>query len=160
MSIFKPIRRDGDIGNSLQDRLTYITRVNATRPDFMYGVGVSEWEAYRQMMFVKETYRQTYGKAYHHFVINPDESDYNNLSDEKLFGLGMKIADFISTFHGHFQVVMSVHFDTAHHLHFIVNNIDYMNGVRFNPSPIEGLELISEINKILEEAGVSPVPIS
>ena len=156
MSIFNIPRGECSI-YTLQDKLTYITRSTAARTGFMYGVGVSEWEAYRQMMLVKRTFGQDYGKAYYHYSLDPEESDYDNLSDDKLFEIGVCIAELISVFYGHYQVVVSVHFDTAHHLHFIANNIDYMTGKRFDLSPIRMIELKQEINKVLEEAGVSPV---
>ena len=157
MSIFRMIKREGNRGNTLQDRLTYIIRSTAVRPDYMRGIGVSEWEAYRQMMLVKRTFGQDYGKAYYHYILHPEYDDYDNLNDDKLFKIGISIAELISCFYGHFQVVFAVHFDTEHHLHFIANNIDYMTGKRFDLSPIIMVELKQEINKVLEEAGVSPV---
>lgn len=160
MSIFKAIRKDNDKVETLHERLNYITRASAAKAEYTCGINVSEWQGYQQMMLVKMHYGQDDGKAYYHYVLNPDESDYEGLSDQKLFDVGMRIANLISNFYGHYQVVMSIHFDTDRHLHFIANNIDFMTGDRLDLSPVRLKELKMEVNRILNEAGLSPVPVS
>lgn len=159
MSIFKVIRKDNDKVETLPERLNYITRASAAKAEYTCGINVSEWQGYRQMMLVKMQYGEDDGKAYYHYVLNPAESDYEGLSDQKLFDVGTRIANLISNFYGHYQVVMSIHFDTDLHIHFIANNIDFVTGNRLNLSPVRLRELKVEVNRILDEAGISPVPV-
>ena len=157
MSIFKVINRADDNVGTLHDRLNYITRASASRAEYMYGNHVSEWQGYYQMMQVKLSYGQEEGKAYYHYMLNPDAPDYEVLNDRKLFDVGVQIDDLISNFYGNYQVVMAVHFDTDPHLHFIANNIDFMTGERLHLSPMRLGELKLAVNGILNEAGLSPV---
>ena len=160
MSIFNVIRRADDDFVTLQYILTYVVRAAATMPEYIYGVGVSEWDSYRQMMLVKRDFGQEDGKAYYHYVLNPDFSDYEGLTERRLFEISLDIANLIANFYGRFQVVDAVHFDTEWHLHFIANNIDLLTGERFDLSPSRLEELKLEVNKILDKAGISPVPVS
>lgn len=157
MSIFRVIKREDDGIEALQDRLTYIIRASATFIEYIYPVGVSEWDAYRQMRLTKNAYGQEYGKAFYHYMLRPDSSDYDVINANGLFDIGRRVANLIAVFYGYYQVVSAEHFDTPPHLHFIANNIDYMTGERFDLSPMRLYELKQEINKILIETGVTPV---
>lgn len=157
MSIIKVVKKEDSGIERLQAILPYVERVSATRSEFIYGVGVSTNEAYRQMMLVKETYGQENGKAYFHYILNPDESDYSELNNKQLFNTGCKIAELLSNFYGNYQVIMALHFDTDSHLHFITNNIDYITGNRLDLSPHKLAELKMKISEILTLAGITPV---
>ena len=154
MSILKIPHSRSYIIDSLLEKLTYVTRVTATRYDLIYGAGVSSFMPFQQMQFVKEFFAQEHRKAFFHYIFNPEESD--NVDVHTAYKMGVKMADAISTFEGHFQVVMAVHIDTSYpHLHFIVNNIDWVSGQRFdlNKDRLYRIKLL--LSNIAIEFGVS-----
>lgn len=158
MSIFKVIRCSDDGLAHLQDRLTYIRRVEATRMDYTYGVAVSEHDPYTSMLIVKRAYGQYDGKSHFHYMLNPEENDFSNIEIEDFYETGVKLAKAISGFYGNYQVVMAIHFDCDYpHIHFIANNVDYMNGQRLNLQPQRLKELKDMVSDILVENGISPI---
>ena len=143
--------------DSLQEKLTYVTRVTATRYDLIYGAYVSQFNPFRQMHLVKQVYAQEHGKAFFHYIFNPSPSD--NIDSKTAYQMGVQMADAISTFGGHFQVIMAVHTDTDYpHLHFIANNIDFSSGVRFDLNKKNLYDLKLSLNRIATSFGVSPIP--
>ncbi len=158
MSIFKVIRSSDDGLAHLQDRLTYIRRVVATMMEYTYGVAVSEHDPYTSMLIVKRTYGQCDGKSHFHYVLNPEEDDFLNMEIDDFYETGVELAKAISCFHGNYQVVMAIHFDSDYpHIHFIANNVDYMNGERLNLSPQCLKELKDMVSDILVKYGISPI---
>lgn len=156
MSIFHvPISRSY-IFDSLLEKLTYVTRVTATRSDLIYGAGVSTVMPFHQMQFVKEFFAQEYGKAFFHYIFNPEESD--NVDVYTAYQMGVEMADAISSFGGHFQVIMAVHTDKSYsHLHFIANNIDWCSGRRFDLDKKNLYLLKLLLSNIANSFGVSSI---
>ncbi len=156
MSILNVPHSDSYIINSLLDKLTYVTRVTATKANLIYGAGVSPFLTFQQMQFVKEYFAQEHGKAFFHYIFNPEESD--NVGVYTAYKMGVKMADAISSFGGHFQVLMAVHIDKAYpHLHFIANNIDLVSGQRFDLNKENLYRIKVLLSNIACEYGVSPV---
>ena len=157
MSIFKVIPKKDDGVETLLDRLTYIKRVNATTSRYIEGINVSSTYAYPQMMQVKKEYDQTTGKAYFHYMLDFAPEDYEHLDNYTLHKIGYETASYISCFYGIYQVVMSIHFDTAPHIHYIVNNIDLMTGARFD-LPLRRLSKMKKgISEILSHYGITAI---
>lgn len=79
--------------------------------------------------------------------------------EDRLFTAGKEIADWMSTYHsGNYLMVMAMHFDTnIPHLHFIMDNIDYVTGKRLNLGRMELLELKQQCSLILINYGISRV---
>ena len=69
MSIFQVIAsKEYSTINSLQETLTYVTRVTGTRSSLIYGANVSPFYPFAQMELVKGVYAQEDGKTFYHYV--------------------------------------------------------------------------------------------
>lgn len=75
---------------------------------------------------------QDWGKAYYHYIFNPEDNE--DIEEESFYEMGVAMAEYIAHFMGHYQVLLSIHFDTQLHMHFITNNIDLDTGERMNLS--------------------------
>lgn len=156
MSIFTVENKQGNIVEGLQGILTYVMRMDAADRRYMYGSAVSISNAYYEMVQVKQIFKQMRGKAYFHYILSPSLSD--DLQLDKFFAMGIKVAEVIHHFHGNYQVVMAIHFNTAqYHMHFIANNIDYLTGSRLDLNRQKLSELKTLINTILTEYGISMI---
>lgn len=158
MSVFKVINdRDGNKIDTLYEKLNYVKRYDAARCDYIYGAGVSRLNTYGEMMAVKKTYNQVEGKAYYHYVFNPECDE--EISEKVLMDMGIQMANYVERFHGYYQALMAVHFDHPEHLHmhFIVNNIDLMTGKRMNLGKKELYEIKQGISQIAKRYGVSKI---
>lgn len=154
MSIFRVIASSNYSLSKLQGILTYVTRVTGTRTDLIYGAYVSPFDPCTQMLFVKEVYAQETGKAFYHFVFNPDE----DISIEKAYAMGVEMANTIANFCGKFQVIMAVHIDLeSPHCHFVANNIDFETGNRFDLNKKKLYALKEKLSNIAETFGVSGI---
>ena len=154
MSIFRVISSSNYAINTLQEILTYVTRVTRTRTDLIYGAYVSPFDPCTQMIFVKEVYAQENGKAFYHFVFNPDE----DISIEKAYAMGVAMTNIIANFCGKFQVIMAVHIDSeSPHCHFVANNIDFETGNRFDLDKKNLYDMKTLLSDIAESYGVSAI---
>ena len=138
MSILSVKNDHGGTMDTLYDKLIYIQRMDAAQMNFIYGAGVSIIDAYGEMLYAKKCYGQDDGKAYFHYVFNPENDD--DIPIESFYDMGAEMAEHIAHFHGHYQVLMSVHFDADMHMHFIANNIDIDTGKRMNLGRSELIE--------------------
>ena len=156
MSIFTVENKQGNMLNSLQNTLTYILRITATRRCYIYGSAVSIYNAYDEMMQVKEAFDQVIGKGYFHYTLDPDPFDI--LLVNSFYAMGIEVAEMIGHFYGDYQVVMAIHFnEKQYHIHFISNNIDYITGNRLDLDRKKLSELKDNINIILEKYRVSAI---
>ena len=154
MSIFRVISSSKYAINTLQEILTYVTRVTGTRTDLIYGAYVSPFDPCTQMLFVKELYAQENGKAFYHFVFNPEE----DISVETAYAIGVEMANAIANFGGKFQVIMAVHIDgESPHCHFVSNNIDFETGNRLNLNKKNLYDMKTLLSDIAEDYGVSAI---
>lgn len=95
-----------------------------------------------------------------HYSLNEDMKIYLKLPFiDRLYHAGEEIANCLSNFqNGQYQIVMAMHFDTdVPHLHFIMDNIDYVTGKRLNIGYMGLLELKRQCSFILVSYGISPV---
>ena len=154
MSIFRVISSSKYDINTLQEILTYVTRVTGTRTDLIYGAYVSPFDPCTQMLFVKEVYAQKTGKAFYHFVFNPEE----DISVETAYAIGVEMANVIANFGGKFQVIMAVHIDLeSPHCHFVANNIDFETDNRFDLNKKNLYDMKTLLSDIAEDYGVSAI---
>ena len=155
MSIFSVKDECGGTNDTLLDKLIYIERVSAARMNFIYGAGVSVIDAYNEMMYVKESYGQDFGKGYYHYIFSPEDDE--EIDAESFYEMGAYMAECIAHFYGHYQVMVSLHFDTDMHMHFIANNIDIDTGKRMDLGKQELRALKNSLNEILQRYNVSPI---
>lgn len=160
MSILKSVTdKTGNSVDSLQDKITYIQRTEATSMDDIYGAGVSTTNARNEMVLVKEAYDQMDRKGYHHLIFNPEHG--KDIAKSTFMGMGIQMTEYISRFRGNYQVLMAMHSDgkeeNPRHLHFIVNNVDMLRGTRMNLDK-KGLHHLKQgLSKIAEAYGVDPI---
>ena len=158
MSIFKVVNYKHDDLNHLQDRLTYIRRIEATRSRYIYGAAVSETDPFSPMKNVKQAYHQTNGKTHFHYILSPEKEDFEKVSLHVFCEASKDVTDLIASFGGAFQTISGIHFDSEiPHLHIIANNIDYETGRRFDLSRWNLNELKEKINEILDRFGISRI---
>lgn len=159
MSIFSEASSHGGTIDTLAEKLIYIERMSAARMNYIYGAGVSVIDAYNEMMYVKESYGQDYGKGYYHYIFRPEDDE--EFDAETFYEMGVYMTEYIAHFLGHYQVIMSVHFDTDMHMHFIANNIDIDTGERMNLWTSELCWLKISLNHyILRRYNVSPIRLN
>ena len=155
MSIFQVIasKRYSTI-NSLQENLTYATRVTGTRSALIYGAYVSPFNPFAQMEYVKGVFAQEDGKTFYHYVFSPD----TDVDLRTTYAMGVDMANAIANFGGKFQVIMAVHLDKEiPHCHFVANNIDFETGARFNLNKKNLYDLKTLLSGIAESYGVSAI---
>ncbi len=160
MSILKLVRDNtGNSIESLQQKITYIKRADETSLWTLYGANVSVFNTYNEMMLVKYAYGQIDGRAYNHIIFNPENG--NDISEENMYYMGMCMAGFIGSFHGYYQVLAAVHHGDGDgegkHLHFIANNIDFMNGSRLDLNKKKLIELKVGFSQIAAYYGIEPI---
>lgn len=157
MSILSVKDDHGGRIESLYDKLIYIQRMEAAQMNCIYGSGVSVINSYNEMMYVKESYGQDWGKAYYHYIFNPEDNE--DIEEESFYEMGVAMAEYIAHFMGHYQVLLSIHFDTQLHMHFITNNIDLDTGERMNLGRGELCALKIGLTEIVRRYHVSPIRI-
>lgn len=142
---------------TLYEKLIYIMRATAARDEYIYGAGISVYYSYGEMMKVKKCYHQMDGKAYFHYVLNPEKSDM--VCVDEFYEIGKMVAEIIAHFYGRYQVVMALHFDDDSnvHMHLIANNIDIDTGARMNLDRNKLNELKQRINQIMLSYDISAI---
>ena len=155
MSIFQVIAsKEYSTINSLQETLTYVTRVTGTRNSLIYGANVSPFYPFSQMELVKGAYAQEDGKTFYHYVFNPD----SDIDLKTAYAMGKEMANAIANFRGNFQVIVAVHTDKEFpHFHFVANNIDFNTGARFDLNKKNLHDLKELLNEIAVAYGVSEI---
>lgn len=83
MSIFSVKDDHGGMMDTLYEKIIYIERMDAAQRNYIYGAGVSVTDTYGEMIDVKECYGQEDGKAYFHYIFNPEKDD--NMDAEKFY---------------------------------------------------------------------------
>ncbi|MBB5337636.1 relaxase/mobilization nuclease domain-containing protein [Pectinatus brassicae] len=171
MSILRVIIKSDDGIDCLNEKIVYAINYRATRFDLIGGVNVGIRNAYAEMLQVKKVFNESVarqsatlnGKAFFHYVFSPEREDC--CSGEMLADIAKKLAVFLSEYEGNFQVIYAVHVtdvDTGElldlpHIHFIVNNINFVNGVRLNINKSFLYAIRTEIDKIIECYGLSAI---
>ena len=160
MSILKLANdKTGNAVDSLQAKITYIQRANATTIDAIYGAAVAPFNACHEMLLAKEAYGQMGGKGFHHLIFSPAPG--HHLSKREFVEMGARMAEYISHFHGYYQVLMAMHTDgkeeNSSHLHFIANNIDVLEGTRMNLDKKHLYELKQGLSRIAADYGIEPI---
>ena len=149
----------GNSVGSLQQKITYIKRADETLLSLLYGVNVSVFNTYNEMMLVKYAYGQIGGKGYNHIVFSPENG--NDISERNMFYMGIDMAKYIGNFHGNYQVLVAVHHGAGNgerkHLHFIANNTNFTNGARLDLNKKTLYELKMGCSQIAMCYGLEPI---
>ena len=171
MSIFRVITKADDGIDCLNEKLVYVVNFRATQFDLIGSVNVGIRNAYVEMLQVKKVFNESMdrrsatlnGKAFFHYVFSPEKDD--SCSVETLIVIAKAVAKFLSEYGGEFQVVYAVHITDVEtgeylelpHVHFIGNNISFVDGRRFNLSKAILYDMREYINDICYRYGVSVI---
>lgn len=111
------------------------------------GYGVNPPYAAEQMHIVKQYWKQTHGKQLRHFVLNfnGNESSVINHADDLSIG-AYQICQYY--YEGGYQSVFGIHRPSSSqgwHIHFVVNNVNFVTGERLPESNRLDFELKMQI---------------
>ena len=126
------------------------------------GRGISLENPLQSMNAIKNTYGQNAGKQAEHFVLAFDESEYPNLTLEKIYRVCYDICEFFKSV----QVLFALHEvkntyysedydDDAIHVHFVVNTVNLQTGNKFRIDFNNEYDLKYYILSVLEYYGIS-----
>lgn len=171
VSIFHIITKAEDGIEVLNEKIVYVVNFRATQFDLIGAVNVGIRNAYVEMLQVKKVFNETAnkrsntleGKAFFHYVFSPDSEDCCSL--DTLVIIANVLAEFFASYRGAFQVVYAVHVTNVEtekildlpHVHFIVNNISFADGTRFNLSKKVLYEMKQCIDKVILGYGISEI---
>lgn len=131
----------------LKHLIKYITNPAKTRPDLIYGHGLFKGTAYENIMLTKQLANQNGGRQYIHWITSFDPKD--NISPELAHELGKEFAKGFNDF----QWLLATHTDRQHvHNHFILNSVNFKNGLKFSQSPGDLEKLKRNVNEIYHNA--------
>ena len=85
VSVFKVISNESNTPEILYDKIIYIMNHSATQLDYIYGVNVNPFMAYKEMIFAKKVFGKMQGNAFLHFVLSFDNEDKINFLLDKEF---------------------------------------------------------------------------
>ena len=130
MPILKAINKVGKTVSSLHQVLYYVARKGQEDEDQVLktGVGCSNHEAFKEMMFNKRHYNKVSGKMYKHYVQSYKPGE---VTKEKAHEIGVKFAEenFLSK---GFRAYVVTHWDKEHiHNHIIVDNVNFNTGLKY-----------------------------
>lgn len=110
-------------GASLSKIINYITRLDKTNEELIYGKDCSIEHAINQMKMTKEIFNKQGGTQYYHIV---QSFDIDDVEHTKANEIAKKLAEEI--FQG-YEVILATHTDTDHvHTHFVINSVNFKTG--------------------------------
>lgn len=138
----------------LSSGIKYITNPEKTdQLGLVSGKDCNAKTALAEMETTKELYDKTDGRQYKHFIQSFDPKD--TIDPEKAHELGREFAE--KSFPGH-EVLVATHIDKDHiHNHFIVNSVNFENGVKIQSSK-DDLQNMKDLNdRICEREGLNVI---
>ncbi|SEJ54594.1 Relaxase/Mobilisation nuclease domain-containing protein [Propionispira arboris] len=158
VSVFKVISNENNTPEILYDKIIYIMNHSATQLDYIYGVNVNPFMAYKEMIFAKKVFGKMQGNAFLHFVLSFDNEDKINFST--IMEVGKKIGYFLAynNIVGSHQVLLAMHTGTDNvHFHFLMNTIDIKSGARIDLWKPELYAMKDRISEILQSYDLSTI---
>lgn len=155
MVIFKKIAAQGKYqdDNAIYDLINYICRPDKTPSHIIGGIGVDFQNIADSMVAVSMKFRKFNRLRLHHFILtfNPEDIYIKDMLP--------KIAEEICALWGaEFQIVYALHEDTDHpHIHFVWNNVSYIDGHKCHFGITEYNRTIGYIKHILGNYSLYPV---
>lgn len=155
MVIFKKIAYKGKYhdDNAIHDLVHYICRPDKTPSHIIGGIGIDFQNIADSMVAVSKHFKKFNKLRLHHFIVtfNPEDIYLN--------GMISKIAEEICALWGNeFQIVYALHEDTAKpHIHFVFNNVSYVDGHKCHFGITEYNQTIEFIQYILSNYNLYPL---
>ena len=103
---------------------------------------------YRQMLDIQTFYRKEKGRRAIHFVLSFSKLEERFIGEREALMIGYAIADLYKDK----QILFAVHTNTDNlHIHFIMNPVSYVDGVKFTSSILELDNIKASISRIVED---------
>ena len=133
---------------AVENVIEYVTKYG-----YASGCGVTSIaHAAEQMMLVKNIYGNNGDRMMRHFVISFDRQESQLLDADDLYRIGADLATQIGL---KYQIVFGVHRNTeCLHLHFGMNTVSYLNGLKVAHEHTFLAEVKGYANYILAEYGM------
>lgn len=132
MPILKSVGEVGKSVGSLKSVLNYVSRKDKkTDKVLTSGVGLDANidKAFAEIMYNKRSYNKVSGKMYKHYIQSFSPED--NITAEKALEIATRFAEENFLSRG-FKCYIATHSDKDHiHTHFIVDNVNYQNGLKY-----------------------------
>ena len=132
MPILKSVGEVGKSVASLKAVLEYISRKDADTEEVLTsGIGLDEdmEKAFNEIMYNKRSYNKVSGKMYKHYIQSFSPED--NITAEKALEIATRFAEENFLSRG-FKCYIATHSDKDHiHTHFIVDNVNFENGLKY-----------------------------
>ena len=108
---------------SLKNVISYIVR-----SEIIGGYALNPYNAYMQMLLVKNAFHKTDGVQLKHFIISFSADEMYRLDFDDLLNIGFQVGVLFAEY----QMVYGVHYDTSHfHLHFLMNTVSFLDGHKY-----------------------------
>lgn len=140
MAIFKIVNRPYKNPDAVQKTIRYILGCGMQGKVLFtggYGVdGTDYGRAVEQFLITKRIYRKENKRQVLHMVVSFDNFCEKKLQTEDLKELAAKIGALLSK--GAYQVIWACHVNTENrHIHFIINSVSYLTGMKYRLEPGE-----------------------
>jgi hypothetical protein len=141
--------------SSVAGGINYVTKEAKTEKELIATKDCNPHTAIQEMNMTKEQWNKTEGRQYKHYVQSFNPKD--NVTPEQAHEIGKKFMEH-EKFKGH-EIVMATHKDKEHiHNHFIVNSVNFENGMKYHEKKQELQNLKEYSNSLCKEQGLS-IPI-
>lgn len=153
--------RKGNTLDVLPELYAYITRNEATEPQYLCGFKVQPREFTNLVEWLASQTGQCHGKVIFHIVLAFDPIKDADKTPEQVYDVGRKVGYELGQFcELRFIGVMDLHLDTTPaHIHYLFSNIDYKTGRRFSPNKRDLADIKKYVNYVLIENGFSPIKL-
>jgi hypothetical protein len=135
---------------ALKKIINYVTQYEKTDEKLISGKDLLPECALSEMMMTKKQFNKTGGRQYLHMVqsFSPEE----NIGYEKVHEVALELADYFENF----QVLVATHKDRKHiHSHFIINSVNFDNGLKFQQSFEQLQKVMDKSDEICKRHGLS-----
>lgn len=151
MSVFKVIYEKYNQMEDLENLIKYAVREDKCI-EGVYGAqgllkGSSE-EMFQQMYDIKYGYYKKTGRQAKHFVLSFSKEEERFIGINEALRIGYTVASYFDKW----QVVFGVHTDTDNlHIHFILNTVSFVDGLKFNMSLTELRMIGKQIENLIQQ---------
>lgn len=146
MCYSKFVNKSYDDSNSVFDLINYIMNPVHAISQLYGGIATSYLSpviAAIEFWTVKKAYHKEEGRQIKHLIISFDKSEHVN--NFRALNLGYLIAQY---FQNKYQIVFAVHENQPNiHIHFIINTVSFVDGLKYNEGPYD----LDNLRKFIEE---------
>lgn len=151
MSIFKMKYENYNKMKDLENLINYAVREDKCIEGAYGAQGLmkgSPGEMFHQMYDIKRAYYKKTGRQAKHFILSFSKEE------ERFIGVweAQRIGYMVASYFDKWQVVFGVHTDTDNlHIHFILNTVSYVDGLKFTIGLLELKMLGKQIEDLIQQ---------